>query len=246
MSIKIETFVPAKPGNFNQTRRKLSAIKYIVIHYTGNVNDTALNNLKYFAENDVGASAHYFCDDRGIYQSVPIEHTAYSVGLGSRPKPYTPNPPFYKKATNSNSVSIEICGSRNSNEGSEKTKENAARLCAYLMKTLNIPITNVIRHYDVTGKRCPAWAVDSPKWDIFRLEVFSIFGGQTVNIIQFKKLYYQLMNELAEEPATADWEINAMEEAEKNGLINDGSPHKPVTRGELAVILQRLESRLHK
>ena len=246
MSIKIETFVPANPGNFNQTRRKLSAIKYIVIHYTGNINDTALNNLKYFAENDVSASAHYFCDDRGIFQSVPLEHAAYAVGLGAHRKPYTPNPPFYKKANNSNSVSIEICGSRNSNEGSEKTKENAARLCAFMMKSLNIPITNVIRHYDVTGKRCPAWAVDSPKWDIFRLEVFSIFGGQTVNIIEFRKLYYQLMNELATEPATAEWEINAMKEAEKNGLINDGSPHKPVTRGELAVILQRLESRLHK
>ena len=52
MSIKIETFVPANPGNFNQTRRKLSAIKYIVINYTGNINDTALNNLKYLAENN--------------------------------------------------------------------------------------------------------------------------------------------------------------------------------------------------
>lgn len=246
MNIKIEAFIPAKPGNFNQSRRYLSTIKYIVIHYTGNINDTALNNLKYYAENDRGASAHYYCDDSGIYQSVPLEHPAYAVGLGGMRKPYIKNPPFYKKATNTNSVSIEICGSRTSYEGSEKTKENAARLCAQLMKELNIPITNVIRHYDVTGKMCPRWAVNNTaKWDMFRLEVFSIYGGNTMNIQEFRKLYKMYMEELGEEKATAEWEINAMKEAENNGLINDGKPHKPVTRGELAVILQRLEARLH-
>lgn len=247
MSINIEAYVPANPGNFNQSRRALSEIKYIVIHYTGNVNDTALNNLKYYAENDKGASAHYYCDDSGVYQSVSPEHAAYAVGLGRMSKPYIPNPPFYKKATNSNSVSIEICGSRSSSEGSEQTKENAARLCAYLMKALNIPITNVIRHYDVTGKRCPAWAVDVPtKWDMFRLEVFSICGGNTMNIQEFRKLYKMYMKELGQEEATAEWEINAMKEAQNNGLINDGRPHTPVTRGELAVILHRLETRLHE
>lgn len=247
MSLTIKAFIPANPGNFNQNRRALSSIKYIVIHYTGNVNDTALNNLKYFSENDVSASAHYFCDDSGIYQSVPIEHAAYAVGLGGMSKPYISNPPFYKKATNSNSVSIEICGSISSSEGSEHAKENAARLCAYLMKELNIPITNVIRHYDVTGKKCPRWAVDDPtKWDMFRLEVFSICGGNTMSINEFRKLYKMYMEELAGEEATAEWEINAMEEAKNHGLINDNRPHVPVTRGELAAVIQRLEARLHE
>lgn len=247
MSIRIESFIPANPGNFNQNRRSLSKIKYIVIHYTGNVHDTALNNLKYYAENDRGASAHYYCDDSGIYQSVPLEHAAYAVGLGGMSKPYIANPPFYKKATNTNSVSIEICGSRSSSEGSEQTKENAARLCACLMKELNIPITNVIRHYDVTGKKCPRWAVDNPsKWDIFRLEVFSICGGITMSIQEFRKLYKMYMEELGKEKATAEWEINAMEEAKNNGLINDSRPHVPVTRGELAAVIQRLEARLHE
>ena len=43
--------------------RKTSDIKYIVIHYTGNNGDTALNNCKYFQGANRNASAHYFVDD---------------------------------------------------------------------------------------------------------------------------------------------------------------------------------------
>jgi len=33
------------------------------------------------------------------------------------------------------------------------------------MKKYNIPITNVIRHFDVTGKLCPRPLVDNVKWN---------------------------------------------------------------------------------
>ena len=46
-------------------------IKYIVIHFTSNNGDTALNNCNYFSGANRGASAHYFIGDDGIYQSVP-------------------------------------------------------------------------------------------------------------------------------------------------------------------------------
>ena len=36
--------------------------KYIVIHYTANDGDTAVNNGNYFKNNAVKASAHYFVD----------------------------------------------------------------------------------------------------------------------------------------------------------------------------------------
>ena len=43
---------------------------------------------------------------------------------------------------------------------SDKTKENAAYLCAYICNLLGITVaevdTYVLRHYDVTGKNCPA------------------------------------------------------------------------------------------
>lgn len=45
--VKISSY-PASKSNYGGTR-KLSAIKYIVIHYTANDGDTALSNAKYFA-----------------------------------------------------------------------------------------------------------------------------------------------------------------------------------------------------
>lgn len=46
-----------------------SRIKYIVVHYTGNNGDTAYSNTNYFRSYR-GASAHYFVDDKSIWQSV--------------------------------------------------------------------------------------------------------------------------------------------------------------------------------
>ena len=48
---------------------------------------------------------------------------------------------------------------------SEKVIENTIELTKELMKKYNIPIQNVIRHYDVTGKNCPAPFVEYPnRW----------------------------------------------------------------------------------
>ena len=55
-------------------------IKYIVIHFTSNNGDTALNNCNYFSGANRGASAHYFIGDDGIYQSVPDKWAAWAVG----------------------------------------------------------------------------------------------------------------------------------------------------------------------
>ena len=83
-------------------------IKYIVIHYTGNNGDTAANNCRYFQGANRNASAHYFVDGGNyVYKSVPVKSVAWSVGgfysqsggAGS----------YYKKCTNANSISVEMC-----------------------------------------------------------------------------------------------------------------------------------------
>lgn len=76
MSIKQ---VPANAGNVGGSR-SASAIKYIVIHYTGNDGDTAAANAKYYANTVVKTSAHYFVDAKEIIQSVPDLRIAWAVG----------------------------------------------------------------------------------------------------------------------------------------------------------------------
>lgn len=148
-------------GNYGN-KRNMSNVKYLVIHYTGNDGDTALNNCKYFRDNVVKASAHYFVDDNSIYRSVPDDSNAYSVGSKTGYR--------HKYCRNSNSLSIEICDTRRNGtyDFTTKTIANAVEIAKYLMNKYNIPIENVIRHYDVTGKVCPKPYVESRQsWEAF-------------------------------------------------------------------------------
>lgn len=70
----------AHKSNYGPTR-PLSNIKYIVIHFTGNKGDTALNNCKYFQRANRHASAHCFIDGSGtVYKSVSLRRVAWAVG----------------------------------------------------------------------------------------------------------------------------------------------------------------------
>ena len=53
---------------------------YIVMHYTGNLTDTAKNNANYFRDADRGASAHLFVDESDVYEVVSLNDTAWAVG----------------------------------------------------------------------------------------------------------------------------------------------------------------------
>ena len=75
---------PANAGNVGGTRAA-SGIHYIVIHYTGNDGDTAMNNAKYYAGNVVKTSAHYFVDEKEIVQSVDDLRIAWAVGGNKYP-----------------------------------------------------------------------------------------------------------------------------------------------------------------
>lgn len=147
--------------------RSLSNIKYIVIHYTANDGDRDESNGKYFQNNVVKASAHYFVDSNSVTQSVKDDRIAYSVG-GNKYSDcsVTGGGKYYGKCTNSNSISIELCDDVRNGVvyPSAKTIENALELTEYLMKKYNIPKVNVIRHFDVNGKHCPKYWMEDNKW----------------------------------------------------------------------------------
>lgn len=148
--------------NYNSMSGKVN--KYIVVHYTGNTTDTAYNNTRYFKSENRNASAHYFVDDNNIYQCVLDKDKSWhcgdklKVGNGGA---------WYGKCTNSNSIGIEMCCTNN--DVSQTTVNNTIELVKYLMVKYNIPASNVIRHYDVTNKMCPAPMVNNPvRWAEFK------------------------------------------------------------------------------
>lgn len=141
--------------------------KFIVLHYTAGNGDTAKNNIDYFNSKYVGASAHFFCDPTSIWQNVDLKNTSWHCGAKV----------YYSTCRNSNSIGIEMC-SRKDKYGNyyieEATVKNAIALTKWLMDEFDIPIQNVIRHYDVTHKCCPApWVNNPAQFDSFKASLLS-------------------------------------------------------------------------
>ena len=185
VTIKIKT---ANENNFGGLRNT-SDIKYIVIHYTANDGDTDEGNGNYFANNVVGASAHYFVDDDSITQSVPDNCVAWSVG--GKKYPNTKGAAYYGKCINNNSISVELCDTKKNGvyDFTEATLKNAADLVKLLMKKYSVPISNVIRHYDVNGKICPKPFVENEKaWKEFKERLTEEMVEQSKIIVDGKEL----------------------------------------------------------
>ena len=154
--------IACNPENYGGLRGQ--AVEYIVIHYTAGDGDTAENNGIYFSRNSVAASAHWFVDEKDAVLSVPEEFVAWHCGGAA----YSHN-----KCRNSNSIGVELCSEKDDMGVyyfNDDTLRNAVELVHELMEKYRVPISNVIRHYDVTGKTCPAPFVGAGlgEWEIFK------------------------------------------------------------------------------
>ncbi len=148
--------------NFNNTNN-VGRIKYIVIHYVGALGG-AKANCEYFKSVNRNSSAHYFVGHEGeVWQCVEDADVAWHCGAKK-----------YKHAScrNSNSIGIEMCVRKNSNGVwyfEDATVASTIELTKELMAKYNIPIGNVIRHYDVTGKTCPEpYVRNENEWKAFK------------------------------------------------------------------------------
>lgn len=154
-------FVSCDPSNYRAGRTQ--PVRYIVMHYTANNGDTARNNCDYYHRvGGLQASAHYFVDEHGAMQSVRECDTAWHCGARAY---------WHPECRNANSIGIEMC-SRKRADGSyyilPETVANAAALAREIMQRYGIDTEHVLRHYDVTGKRCPMpWVDDPAQWTAF-------------------------------------------------------------------------------
>jgi N-acetyl-anhydromuramyl-L-alanine amidase AmpD len=181
--------------NLKNDNRTKDDIQYIVIHYIGGLAG-AKNNAEYWASKYVGSSAHYIIGHKGeIYQSVLDEDIAWHCGAVKYKHP---------KCRNANSIGIEMCVRKTNTKhisASDKdwyfedaTVDATVKLTKELMKKYDIPVENVLMHYHVTGKQCPAPYVHNPKlWDAFKTRLVDKKYTQTTTTttnttddIQFK------------------------------------------------------------
>lgn len=141
-------------------RRK---IEYIVIHYFGSLG-TAAAVANYFNTPGIQASAHY-CLDEGstVYQCVEDNNIAWHCG--------TSGAYVHPRCRNENSIGIEVRPYKLDKSTARSAApadwyfppeivDNLVVFTQMLMQKYNVPLENVVRHYDVTGNgvRVRGWA----------------------------------------------------------------------------------------
>lgn len=229
-------YIPCDERNYREGKRSLNSIKYIVIHYTANNGDTARNNGAYFGREYVGASANYFVDSNEIIQSVLDEYVAWHCGG----KLESSHHPYRNICTNSNSIGVELCSIKQNGEYAfkQETVNLAAELTRYLMGRYNIPIENVIRHYDVTGKNCPApFVAHEDQWKKFK-ELLVKKEEEKVTYNEFKQFMIKYEAE-KEKETVSDYAKDSVAKAVKNGISDGSAPKANCTREQVITMLDR-------
>ena len=219
------TFKQAHTGNYQKGRTQ--PVEYIVVHYTANTGDTAQNNLDYFARAKTGTSAHYFVDENEVCQSVQDTDVAWHCGSKNPRHPY---------CRNANSIGVEMC---NSVVGvPEAVRDRTAAFVRQKMKEYGLDVNHVLRHYDVTGKRCPAPWVDNPaEWMEFKK---MLEEDDDMSYEQFEQYMNRYLTERNAKPAD-DWAKPYIQEAIDAGAMSEvggsiASPKGFITRQEVAVV----------
>jgi N-acetylmuramoyl-L-alanine amidase CwlA len=146
-------FIPCSSRNCTSGRqgRKISKI---VVHYTA-TGASAHNNLLYFSREYTRTSAHFFIDkDGALRQSVAEADTAWHAGNWE---------------VNLCSIGIEVVSA--GEDFTEAQIATLASLAGELRQRYGISAENVVRHYDVTGKICPAPYIDAAKWSALHARI---------------------------------------------------------------------------
>lgn len=153
------------PNEYSRPGTTLTDVRGIVVHYTANPGTSALANRNYFnnlerinakKKNKTYASSHFVIGiDGEIVQCIPLNEIAYA-----------------SNERNDDTISIECCHRKKSGRFTRDTYHSLVELVTYLCKKYGLEETDVIRHYDVTGKNCPKYFVDhEDAWQDFRSDV---------------------------------------------------------------------------
>lgn len=145
---------------YSRPGTEVGKIRGVVVHYTANPGSTAMENRNYFEglkdSEETQASSNFIVGlDGEIVQCVPTWEIAYA-----------------SNSRNADTVSIECCHPDETGRFNDATYQSLVQLCAWLCLRFDLDESDVIRHYDVTGKNCPKYFVEhEDAWESFREQV---------------------------------------------------------------------------
>ena len=136
----------------------LEGVRDIVIHYVGNPNSTAQQNRDYYANPSSDVSSHFVIGLKGeIIQCIPLHEKSSA-----------------SNHRNKDTISIEVCHPDESGMFTDASYQSLVKLTTWLCEICGLDSSDVIRHYDITGKQCPQYFVThEDTWEQFLKDVKS-------------------------------------------------------------------------
>jgi N-acetylmuramoyl-L-alanine amidase len=165
-------------NQFSRPGTKNNGVKGIVMHWTATPGASDENEQAFFDGADGGggrsASAHLFVDRDSATLDIPLDEVAYHAN------DHACRVSFLAPNANFTSIGIEMCVEKDGTIHSE-TVERAAQVAAELCRMYKLdPVSKIVRHFDVTGKNCPApWVADPSKLTAFKNRVKAILNPPT-------------------------------------------------------------------
>ncbi len=134
----------------------LSRLSDIVIHYVGNPGTTAQQNRDYFNSSESNVSSHFVIGLEGeIIQCIPLNEISSASNDRNR-----------------DTISIEVCHPDESGKFTDASYRSLVRLTAWLCEIGSLRSSDVIRHYDITGKLCPLYYVEhEDAWEQLKSDI---------------------------------------------------------------------------
>ena len=256
-----------RTGTNCTTYLKNRPYQFLAIHYVASAQSkkgTALNVAAWFANpQNRNGSADWIVDDvyTVCYNNDP---NRYCWAVGDDSRRYSHGGRLYGLARNRNTISIEICnGSRSGkvesansadNYFTDAAVQNALELAVYLMKKHNIPIENVVRHYDISGKYCPGiigWNANSGSdaaWRNFKTRLKAMTAESEEIDMTEKEMIALIDKRIADKLNGADskpseWAETELAEAVTLGITDGQRPQGYATRQEAAIMVLRAVKR---
>jgi N-acetylmuramoyl-L-alanine amidase len=179
-------------NEFSRPGYKLLGVKGVVIHWTADPGATDEREVLFFDGADGGgsryASAHIFIDRDSATLDIPLNEVAYHANdHACKVAKLVATAPYYKNGgANLTTIGVELCVEKDGTIHAD-TISRAVQVVADLCRQFKLnPKTDVYRHYDVTGKNCPApWVSNPEQFTAFKSRVDAV-----VNPPQPAAVYY--------------------------------------------------------
>ncbi|GED55182.1 N-acetylmuramoyl-L-alanine amidase [Brevibacillus borstelensis] len=191
----------------------------LVIHWTANEGKgaNAVANRNYFNKPTTVASAHYCVDDKQVVRCLPENEMGYHVGAKSYKLDALKRLSSYP---NNCTIGIEMCV--NSDGDFKAMYQRTVELAADILKRYSWGVNRLWRHFDITGKNCPAYFVSD--------DVARRFTGLSASQAwaKFKDDVHRLLTCYPQQTTSKKEPVSVILHLPIKGYVSDGVSYLPI------------------